>query len=142
MTKLSPQQQEALATAVADAARALTSLIRRLRRTNAGLLISGIVSSAVSTLITGITAAQGPIVGSGTEGWRLACIVAAVFSFGTTVSVGLNQRLKIGERLAETQQCAGRLRALRVAIATSTREWDAIAKEYEEIVRSYPQLIK
>ncbi len=49
----------------------------RLRRTNTGLQIASIVSSAVTTLVAGLTAAQGPIVGQEEAGggwpalWRL-----------------------------------------------------------------------
>lgn len=141
MSEISQQQQEALARRIAEGLQALDALVRRLNRTNAGLLISGVVTSAVSTLITGVTAAQGPVIGSGTEGWRMACIAASVFSFGCTLTVGLNRRLKIDERLAETRQCAGRLRALKVALETRKPQWDTVAREYEDIIRDYPELM-
>ncbi|MGC9346547.1 MAG: hypothetical protein ACP5JG_00290 [Anaerolineae bacterium] len=120
----------------------LENRIGQLQRANRSLLASGIISSAASTLATGATAANGPVVGSGTPGWRLACIVAAVFSFGATVAVGLNQRLKIGEKLAEGRQCTGHLRALEVAMATGSRPRDEIVKDYEELVRTYPDLVR
>lgn len=135
-------REEILTRRIREGIDALDTRLRRLRRTNASLLITGIVASALSTLVTAVTAAQGPVVGTGTEGWRLACSVGAVFSFGTTVSIGVNQRLKIDERLAETTQCVGRLRALEVAMATGSRAWEDIADEYAEIVAAYPDLIK
>jgi hypothetical protein len=120
----------------------LETRMQQLQRANTGLLASGIVSSAASTLVTGVTAANGPVLGSGTPGWRLACIIAAVFSFGATIAVGLNQRLKIGEKLAEGRQCTGHLRALEVAMVTGSRPRDEIVKEYEELVRTYPDLVR
>ena len=101
----------------------------RLQRTSTRLLASSIVSSAATTLVTAITAAQGPIVGEGPTGWRISCIIAAVFGFATTLFVGLNQQLKISDRLSQGNECASRLKALDVAIATGSRSWDAIAKE-------------
>jgi hypothetical protein len=112
--------------------------VSRLRTTNTRLLILGVVTSGVSTLITGVTAAQGPVVGEGIPGWRLACAAGAIFGFATTVSVGLSQRLNLGERLSEANQCLGRLKFLDVAIDTGSRTWGEIAEEYEEIVRRYP----
>jgi hypothetical protein len=120
----------------------LDTRIQRLQRTNTALLASGVVASAVSTLITGVTAANGPVIGNGTPGWRLACGLAAVFSFGATVAVGLNQRLRIGEKLADGRQCTGRLRALEIALMTGSRPRDEIVEEYQELVREYPDLVR
>lgn len=89
-----------------------------------------------------ITAAQGPIIGEGPPGWRISCIIAAVFGFATTVCVGLNQQLKLSDRLSKGNECAGRLRALDVAVATDSRDWDEVATEYQEIVRLYPEPIR
>jgi hypothetical protein len=51
----------------------------------------------------------------------MACAVGAVFGFATTVSVGLNQQLKLGERLSEANQHLGRLKFLDVAMDTGSR---------------------
>lgn len=69
------------------------------------------------------------------------CIIAAVFAFGSTASTGLHQQLKIGDRLSEGTQCVGRLKSLDVVMTTGSRGWDEIAKEYEEIAKTYPELI-
>ena len=135
-------EQDVVKERILDGLNNLEHRIRQLQRTNTGLLASGIISSAASTLITGVTAANGPVVGSGTPGWRLACVVAAVFSFGATVAVGLNRQLKIGEKLAEGRQCTGHLRALEIAMATGSRSRNEIIQEYEELVRTYPDLVQ
>jgi hypothetical protein len=70
----------------------------------------------------------------------MACIAGAIFGFATTVSVGLNQQLKLGERLSEANQCLGRLKFLDVAIDTGSRTWAEISEEYEEILRTYPNV--
>ncbi len=112
-----------------------------LRKANTRLLVSGMASSAASTLVAGITAAQGPIIGEGAEGWRVACIVAAVFGFVATVCTGLTQQLKISDRLSKGNQCLGKLRSLDLAITTSSRSWEEIIQEYQEIVKGYPELV-
>jgi hypothetical protein len=133
--------REVLVKRVEDSLRQVESSTRSLRRINTGLLFSGTLSSAAATLVAGVTAAQGPIVSSGPTGWRISCIVAAVLSFLTAASIGLNQQMKVGDKLVEGHQCAGRLRSLEVAIATHSRDWDEIAKEYEEIVKTYPDVM-
>ncbi len=79
----------------------------RLRRPYTRLVVGGLVGSSATVLVAGGTAIQGPQVGSGTEGWRLACIVAALLSLITTICVGLGQQLKLGERLPQGQLCIG-----------------------------------
>lgn len=112
----------------------------RLRTANTRLLVAGIVSSATATLVTGLTAAQGPLVGEGIPGWRLACAVGAVFAFAATVCAGLGQQLKLSERLARCNQVLGRLKALDLAIDTGSRDWDEISQEYTEILKVHPEI--
>ena len=72
-------------------------------------------------------------------GWRLACIVAAIFAFAATICTALTTQLKFDERLAQGNQCVGRLKALEVAIATKIENWDEATKEYREILRAYTE---
>ena len=111
------------------------------QKTNNRLLTTTIISSAAATLVAGITATAGPAAEIGTEGWRIACIIAAIFGFVSTVSTGISQQQKISDRLAEGRQGVGKLRYLAVVITTGSREWEEIAKEYEEIAKTYPKLI-
>jgi MFS family permease len=105
------------------------------------LLATTIVSSTAVTLVAGVTAAIGPIVGTGTEGWRIACIIAAIFGFVSTVSSGLSEQLKISDRLADGRQGVGKLSYLDVLITTGNKSWEEITQEYEEIAKAYPELI-
>ena len=141
MSKESTQDRNALGQRVKASLRKAEKIDSGLRKANTRLLIAGIASSAASTLVAGITAAQGPVVGEGIEGWRVACIVAAVFGFASTVSTGLSQQLKISDRLSEGIQCIGKLRSLDVIITTGSQSWEEIIKEYEEIAKTYPELI-
>ncbi len=112
---------------------------RRLRRLNARLLVAGLVASAAATVVSGWTAAAGPVVGSGPVGWKLSCAAAAFFGFVTTVCVGVNQQLGLGERVGTAGECLARLKSLHVALAVGNRAPDEVSREYEEIVRSYPE---
>lgn len=141
MSKESTQDRNALVQRVKASLQKAEEIVSGLRKANTRLLVAGMASSAASTLVAGITAAQGPVVGEGTEGWRVACIVAAVFGFASTVSTGLSQQLKINDRLSEGTQCVSKLRSLDVVIITGSRSWEEIVKEYEEIAKTYPELI-
>ena len=141
MSKETTQDRDALTQRVRASLQKAEKIISGQRKTNTRLVVTGMTSSAASTLVAGITAAQGPIIGEGTEGWRIACIVAAVFGFAATISTGLSQQLKINDRLLECTQCVGKLRSLDVVITTGSRSWEEIVKEYEEIARSFPEFI-
>ena len=112
-----------------------------LRKTNARLLVASILSSAATALVAGGTAAVGPLVGQDVAGWRIACIVAAVLAFTSTVCTALTQQLKIGDRLTAGNQCVGRLRSLDLAIVTGGHTWEEITREYADIARTYPELV-
>jgi len=113
-----------------------------LRKTNTRLFAAGIGSSAASTLIAGITAARGPMIGEGTEGWRIACIIVAIAGFASTLIAGLSQQLRISERLSEGTQIVGKLRYLDMIAATGKRSWEEIVREYEEIIKAFPAIIR
>lgn len=141
MTGEPAQDREVLTKSVKASLRKAEERTAGLHKANTRLLVVGIVSSAASTLVAGFTAAQGPVIGEGPEGWRMACIVAAVFGFVATVCTGLVQQLKIGDRLSQGNQCLGKLRSLDLAITTGSQSWEEIVEEYQEIVRAYPELV-
>ncbi len=133
------QDHSAIAQLVSSSLQKATGQVSGLRKTNTRLMGANIVSSTSATLVAGLTAATGPIVGTGPEGWRTSCIVAAILAFISTVSIGFIQQLKFEERLMQGNQCVGRLRELELSIATGSHAWDEITKEYSDIVKTYPR---
>ena len=113
--------------------------VSSLRKTNTGLLVSNIICSSAATLIAGVTAVGGPIVGAGPAGWRISCIAAAILAFVSTVSMGFVQQMKFEERLLNGHQCVSRLRELDMIISSGDQSWEDIADEYRDILRSYPE---
>ncbi len=63
--------------------------------------------------------------------------MAAVFGFIATIVMGLNQQLRLNDRLSENQKCLGRLSALDFSITSGSQNWAEITREYAEILRSY-----
>jgi acid phosphatase family membrane protein YuiD len=135
------QGRKALLQRVKSSLQKAEKIVRRHKKAHARLLVTGMTSSAASTLVAGITAASGPVIGVGTEGWRLACIVAAVLGFTATISTGLGQQLKTKNHLIEGTQCIGRLKSLDVGLTADSRNWEDIVIEFEEIARIYPDFI-
>jgi hypothetical protein len=141
MTDESNRDPKAFAQIVKESLRIAQEQTARLRNTSTRLVVASIVSSAITTLVAGGTAVSGPVVGEGDAGWRLACILAAIFAFTSTICTGLTQQLKISERLSQGIACVGRLKSLDVAIATNIYDWQEITKEYTEIAKTYPEFI-
>ena len=141
MAQEATQNQEAFAKLVKDSLQKAQKRTSGLRKTNTRLIITGMLCSAGTTLVAGGTAVTGPVVGVEDAGWRLACIVAAIFAFVSTVCTALITQVKFGERLSEGNQCVGRLEALKVAIITGTENWEQVTKEYGEIVKAYTEII-
>lgn len=136
------ENQQALGQRIKTGLQNVEASMNRLRMVNLGLIVLSILGSSVSTLVAGLAAAQAePLMGAGTAGWRMTCVIAAVFSFVATLSVGLNRQLRIEEQLVNRKQCAGRLQSLEVTMTTGSHNWDEIVEEYEEIVQTYPHLI-
>ena len=113
-----------------------------LRRLNSILIVTSLVSSGLTTLLTGLTAARGPMIASGVAGWQLACAMAAVLSFVGALCSGLAQQMRVGERLAKTLECLGRLKALDASVLAGSRADSEIAVEYENILRNYGEVLR
>lgn len=127
----------------------ITEILRRLvqkgaglRKLNTALIFTSLVSSGLTTLLTGLTAARGPMIGSGTAGWQLACVIAAAVSFVGALCTGVAQQMRVGERLAKTLECLGRLKALDASVVTGSRADSEIAAEFESILRAYADVLE
>ena len=130
-----------LSVSVKASLRKAEGIVSGYRRNNTLLLATTIMSSAAATMVAGVTAAIGPIASIGIEGWRISCIIAAIFGFVSTVGTALIQELKFSDRLSEGRQGLGKLKYLDVVITTGSISWDDITREYEEIAKDYPELI-
>ncbi len=112
-------------------------MTREITRLNSVLFMTSIVSAASTTLITTIAAAQGPVVGVGTPGWKLSCGIAAFFGFVTTLAEGLKHQTN--DKMTRSRLCIERLRLLDISLRHSKRPVEEIDRELDEIVRAYPE---
>ncbi|HEX9333735.1 MAG TPA: hypothetical protein VF896_17725 [Anaerolineales bacterium] len=117
-----------------------------IRRTDTQLFVTNAVSPAAATLIAALAAAIGgnelfkqAAAQSEDGGWKLACILVAVFGFIATVSSIFKKQFD--DRLTLGNQCVGRLLTLDLAITTGSLGWEEAAKEYSEILKAFPEFI-
>jgi len=117
-----------------------------IRRTDSQLFVANVVSPAAATLLAGLTAAVGgneifqqAAAQTNDGGWKLACILVAIFGFIATVS-GMFKK-QFDDRLTQGNQCVGRLLSLDLAITTGSSDWDYAAKEYGEIAKMFPEFV-
>lgn len=141
MVEQSPRDLAAFAQMVKASLHRAEERASGLRQTNTRLLVASIVSSAATAVVAGGTSVMGPVVGQGIPGWRLACTVAAILAFTSTVCTALTQQMRIGERLTEGNQCVGRLRSLDLAIVAGGHSWEEVTEEYADIAKTYPELL-
>jgi hypothetical protein len=116
------------------------------RKTDSQLFMANVIAPAAASLLGAITAAVGgddlfaqAAVQAEGGGWRLACILIAIFSFVGSVSGLFKKRFE--ERLAQGNQCVGRLLSLDLALTTGSRTFEEAAKEYGEIVKAFPEFV-
>ena len=131
----------ALGLRIKDCLQNVEEQTKRIRKSNTLLMVFGVVNSSVATLITALTAAVGPVIGEGPTGWRLSCILGAVFAFGSTLCIGIDKQLKTTDRLVAANQALGRLRFLDIAVDTGSRSRDEITKEFEALYHTYPEIV-
>ena len=141
MAAVEVQDLTAITRSVKSSLKKTEKFVKSHRRKNSSLLITSMALSGASTLVAGITSAAGPVIGSGTEGWRLACIAAAAMGFMATISTGISQQLKVSDQLLEGSQCLGKLKSLDTSITIGSRTRDEVIHEYEEIIQSFPKYI-
>lgn len=140
------QDRAGLATSVKASLSVAKNKTAGIRKTDSQLFMANVISPAAATLLAAVTAAVGgdslfaqAATQSEGGGWRLACILVAIFSFIGTVSSMFKKQFD--ERLTQGNQCVGRLLSLDLALTTGSGSWEEAAKEYGEIVKAFPEFV-
>jgi hypothetical protein len=140
------QDHDAFANSVKTSLSIAKNKTANIRKTDTQLFVANVVSPAAATLLAGLTAAVGgnqlfqqAAAQSNDGGWKLACILVAIFGFIATVS-GMFKK-QFDDRLVQGNQCVGRLLSLDLAITTGSSDWEQAAREYGEIVKTFPEFV-
>ena len=143
---LKMQHRDGLAASVKDSLTVAKNKTAGFRKMDSQLFVANVVSPAAATLLAAVTAAIGgdnlfaqAAIQSQSGGWRLACILVAIFSFIGTVSSMFKKQFE--ERLTQGNQCVGRLLSLDLSLTTGSGSWEDSAREYGEIVKSFPEFV-
>ncbi|NJM96332.1 MAG: hypothetical protein HC800_03190 [Phormidesmis sp. RL_2_1] len=113
------------------------NMTNQVMRMNSVLFFTSILSAASTTLVTTLAAIQGPVVGTGTPGWKLSCGIAAILGFVATLAEGLKHQTN--DKVTRSRLCIERLRLLDISLRHSQRPVAEIDREFDEIVRAYPE---
>jgi hypothetical protein len=117
------------------------SRTRELRRENSRLIILGLITGALGTIMAAFAAAKGPVTGQGPHAWRVTCGIVATLTACATLFPGLNQQLSIPDRLAKANICVGRLRGLEIGLTVTQRDPTEVAGEYQEVCSAYHEFV-
>jgi len=117
-----------------------------IRKTDSQLFVANVISPAAATLLAALTAAVGgnqlfqqAAAQTDDGGWKLACVLVAIFGFIATVSSMFKKQFD--DQLVQGNQCVGRLLSLDLAITTGSGDWEQAAREYGEIVKMFPEFV-
>ncbi|MGE5798141.1 MAG: hypothetical protein ACM34N_15255 [Ignavibacteria bacterium] len=126
---------------IKESLRKVNAQAGKLKKANSRLIFINLIATAIATLLAGLTAALGPLAGQGPPAWKLTCGAVAGFTALSGLMTGLHQKLSISEKLAKSFACAGRLNSLEISLSISKKDPGIAAKEYEELISSYPELL-
>jgi hypothetical protein len=142
----SVQERELLAQSVKASLHKAQERAIGFRKMATFLFVTSVVAPAAATLVAALTALIGgnnifPQAAAQVDdgGWKLACALVAILAFIATVSSMFKKQAD--EQLSQGNRCAGRLTALDAAVAISSHSWEEMTREYEDIVKAYPDLV-
>jgi hypothetical protein len=128
-----------LATRIQENLRRVDGTATRLRRVNVRVQSANLVLTTLATLLAGLTAAGGPLIGEGPPAWRWTCGAIAVITAAAGLTAGFHQRFQLPDKLARALSCAGRLRSLELGLQLSRLTPEEATHEYEQLIASYPE---
>lgn len=134
-------QREALLVNVRESLRKAEGQSVRLRRGDSRFVYTSLVSSSAATVVAGLAAALGPVLGKGPSAWKLTCAVVAGLTACSTLLSGIHKQLAVPERLGKATACIGKLRALEIDLTLGNREALQVAKEYQELAVNYQEFV-
>ncbi len=135
------EQQDALLRRIRDGLGRAEARTATLRRRSSRFIIVNLVCGALGTIVAGLAAAAGPVLGTGPHAWKLTCAAVAVLTASSTLFSGLNQQLAIPDHLARATNCVARLRALEMEITVTQRDLTEVTRQYEDVVANYQEFL-
>lgn len=123
---------------IAESFRQASAHQQGLRRKQRRFSLTQTTLSGVTGLTAGVSAATG-ILPSGN--WRLVCAFAAIAAFAATIVGVVQQQAADSEALADASECVGKLRELRVELASPSPDLADIAARYRQILAAHDTIV-
>jgi hypothetical protein len=134
-------QAQTVLTALRGTLSRAEATLTRLKHRHDSLVYVSLLAGLLATVVAGFAAAIGPMTGSGPNAWKVTCGVVAALTGCATFCSGLNEKLAVPDQLAKAAACAGRLRTLDLAITLAHRDPSEVARDYQEIVAQYQDIL-
>jgi len=113
----------------------------RLQNSKKRFDITNTLLSALSTFVAGLATVSGqPLAGSGDDGWRLTCGLAALLTLAATVVSGIQPSSESSKLLSEANACVAKLRALQLEMLNPNFKVPEISQQYQKVLTSHPQV--
>ena len=135
------EQRDAMLLKTRESLRRAEAQSVRLRRGDSRFVYTSLVTSSLATIVAGLAAALGPVLGKGPPAWKLTCGVVAGLTACATLLSGIHKQLAITDRLGKANACVGKLRALEIDLTLGNRDVLEVAKEYQELAVNYQEVI-
>jgi hypothetical protein len=115
--------------------------VRQLKRIGGRLGYSSLLCSSLATMVCVLALALAPSMGNGPTAWPVICGVVAGLGASAALLSGLQQGTGMVDRLANALACTIQLRGLEVALTVAERSAVQVAKDYEELMAQYQELL-
>ena len=99
-----------------------------LKRSNARYTTANIIFSVLATLFAGTAGIFG-----NAENWKATCLLATVCSAGAAMTA----KMSTAERLIDTSECVGQLKALKVETILPNSDLDEVSERYQQIILDF-----
>ena len=133
--------QNGLLKRIQDSRLKVETVSKNLKKANSRFIYISIIASSLATLLSGLTAALGPLAGQGAPAWKITCGGVAVLTAFAGIFTGLHQRMSIPERLSKCYLCLGKLNSLELALTVTKRDPLGVAKDFEDVIVSYQDFL-
>jgi hypothetical protein len=125
------KKYNALQTQIHDSLASSEAYRTTLKRKNSRYVFANILLGALAALSAGTAGTIG-----NADNWKPVCLFAAACSVGVTVTARM-QTLE-HEKLTETSECVGQLKALKVEAFTPPYNLEELSEKYQQILAEFP----
>jgi hypothetical protein len=123
---------------IEESFRQATAHQQNLRRKQQRFSLTHTALSGITGLTAGVPAATGVLPG---DNWRIVCALAALAAFAATIVGVLQRQATDADILADASECVGKLRELRVDLASPAPDLAEIGGRYRQVLAAHDSIV-